>query len=610
MNQSGIQKTVGAMLLASGATLAIVILAGGTIPRFTNNEFESIATSPMAATAGALARPNMQQQPNQLPSQNGYPETRPTVSPQAYPVSNGQMGQASYIADSNYATPPNLVHHDARAHENLSYQVTSYPAIQHPNLPPRNQPQLNSNRAAAPQRAIPDYPLSQKLIQAQESREQAAFSSPVPRLAEPTPAKLPAYQPPETSVLTHVDSVSASPQQESNKAFSVLQTNFETRIQNPKSQPQPSAANLTSPIQVDKRSFMTKEVIIKNDTFDEALDETPVELVLEPTAKPATVSHPPQTNMPSRRRVDSQTEVNASKRIQYGESLARRRSHHAAREEFILALLMIANSHGNESANDAYTVRLVKGLAAMDEINDFASMRNRNGRDPQFQQAVYSHSTQILNGADLNLLSPRKAIDLYCGFSQSQIEQAIGFSTAGSKALHALGKLELKTPGTAPQQAATSQTRALVFFRSSLSVNPNNALCANDLGVLLFNMGRLREAEEALKRSVESAQSREVWQNLAAVHGQQAASATTVDQRNGRLRMVQLAEREAQKFQNDPRQRGLADTEWATTNDFQNNAAFPDTVAHRNSTGDAATSQPEGARVKAVSFLQKVTGWN
>jgi predicted Zn-dependent protease len=271
---------------------------------------------------------------------------------------------------------------------------------------------------------------------------------------------------------------------------------------------------------------------------------------------------------------------------------------------------MIANSHGNESANDAYTVRLVKGLAAMDEINDFASMRNRNGRDPQFQQAVYSHSTQILNGADLNLLSPRKAIDLYCGFSQSQIEQAIGFSTAGSKALHALGKLELKTPGTAPQQAATSQTRALVFFRSSLSVNPNNALCANDLGVLLFNMGRLREAEEALKRSVESAQSREVWQNLAAVHGQQAASATTVDQRNGRLRMVQLAEREAQKFQNDPRQRGLADTEWATTNDFQNNAAFPDTVAHRNSTGDAATSQPEGARVKAVSFLQKVTGWN
>lgn len=610
MNQLGIQKTAGAMLLASGATLAIVILFGGTVQRFTSTEFQPVANTPTPGTSSALTWTNRLQQPNQWAPQNGYPETRQSSAPrQGYPVTNGHTQQVSYIADSNYATAPNLVHHHgARAHQNHSYQVTSYPAIEQPTLSQPNQLQANPNRAVAPRRAIPDYPLSQKLIRAHESLEEVTLSGPGPGLAEPTPATRPANELSETSGLAHVELAPASPRQESGEAFSVLQTNFETQIQKPDSHL--SAANLTSQIRIGKGGFKTKEVVIKNDTFDEALDETPVELAVEPTAKPAASLHSLQPTTLPRRPVNPQTEVNANKRIQYGESLARRRSYHAAREEFILALLMIANSHGNESANDAHAGRLVQALAAMDEINDFASMRNRDGRDPQFQQTVYSHNTRILDGVDLNLLSPRKAIDLYCGFSQSQVEQAIGFSNAGSKALHALGKLELKATGTDPQHGSTSQTKALVFFRSSLSVNPKNALCANDLGVLLFNMGRLNEAEEALKRSLGSAQSREVWKNLASVHSQRAANATTVDQRNSQLRLVQLAEHEAQKFLNDPRQRGLADTEWATTNDFQNKAAFPDTVVQRASSGDAETSQPGGARVKAVSFLQKVTGWN
>jgi hypothetical protein len=143
-----------------------------------------------------------------------------------------------------------------------------------------------------------------------------------------------------------------------------------------------------------------------------------------------------------------------------------------------------------------------------------------------------------------------------------------------------------------------------------MSVNPSNHICANDLGILLYDMGRLNEAEEVLRQSLGSAQSRLVWSNLASVHHQQASLATNTDQRNQHLRLAQMAAAEAQKFQNDPRARGLADDEWATSTDFQKNAAFPDTVVQGASTSVEERDQRGGAREKAVSFLQKVTGVN
>jgi len=237
-------------------------------------------------------------------------------------------------------------------------------------------------------------------------------------------------------------------------------------------------------------------------------------------------------------------------------------------------------------------------------------MRNSNGHDQRFHQTVRSHQTPVLAGTDLNKISPMKASDLYCGFAQSQIEQAIGYSTAGSKALHALGKLETVASNTSSQGASTSQTKALVFLRAALSVNPANALCANDLGVLLFNMGRLNEAEETLRGSLRHSQSKIAWNNLAAVHKQQASLATSGDQRNQQLRLANMAQQEASKFQNDPRDRGLADKQWATTSDFQNNAAFPDTVVQPASGSTDENPEPNSGRVRAVSFLQKVTGWN
>ena len=616
MKQSGTHKTLGAMLLASGATLAIVIVGGEVFQVLKGTEFRPVATAPASEATSFLTQAfsTQSQRQNGYSANSGNSESGRNSRPQqASNMTSGQARQVSYVADSNVVVGANLNRPATGSHKNHSYQVTNYPAIQHSNLPTPDQSQAgqlqtNPDPPIAPQRATPDYPPSQKLVAQADSRSHVILSEPTPMTGTPTPATRPANGAAEMSVLTHVDPAPTSVNEESDRATSVLQTSFETRIEKPSSSV--SAPHLASPIQADKQGFITKEVTIKNHTFEATLDETPTELMLEPTAQATpNVRSVQPTTMP-RQRVNPQVDSRARERIKYGDSLARRRSFYAAREEFILSLLLISNSHGDESTNNAHAERLAQALTAIDEVEDFTSMRNRNGRDPQFQQTVRSHKTQLLAGTDLSMTSPRKAIDLYCGYAQSQIEQAIGFSAAGSEALHALGKLELMAPNTSPQHSTTSQTRALVFFRAALSVNGSNALCSNDLGVLLHNMGRLDEAEESLRHSLGSNQSRLVWTNLASVHNQQASTATTPDQRNQQIRLAQMAEREAQKFQDDPRQRGLADTEWATTNDFQNKAAIPDTVVQRASTGDMQTQQPSGARVKAVSFLQKVTGWN
>ena len=567
-----------------------------------------VETAGTSAWAMAHSQPQAWQSQNERPSQTAYPGTNwNSHSQQTNQAMMGQAKQVSYVAESNFADESNAYQTERGPLQNQSHQVTDYPSIEYSNLPQPTQPQTYPNSPAASQRAVPNYPPSRRLARTEQAPARTIVTPPAMQPAEPTLAQRPSSSVPAHSEIARESSVLEKTAQEtsvleSDESFSVLQASFETRILKPDSRL--SAPHLTSQIRFDKQGLTEPSVTVEN--------EQPTELMQkpEPSAKPMLAPGAAQGSMLPRQRANPQVEVNARKRIQYGESLSRRRSFYAAREEFILALLLVSNSHGNESTNNAYSDRLAKALTALDEVGDFKSMLNRNGHDPQFQQTIRSHKTQLFAGANLTTISPRKAIDLYCGFAQSQAEQAIGFSAAGSEALHALGKLELMAPDTSSLHASSGQTKALVFFRASLNVNPSNALCANDLGILLFNMGRLNESEEALRHSLASAQSRVVWSNLASVHTQQASLATAPDQRNEQLRLAQMAETQAQKFQNNPRDNGLAGNEWATTSDFQNNAAIPDTAVQGASRNINENTQPGGAREKAVSFLQKVTGLN
>lgn len=319
------------------------------------------------------------------------------------------------------------------------------------------------------------------------------------------------------------------------------------------------------------------------------------EIEMAPTAAPSNSNRVQQRPVLKRQRANPQVENRALEHVRYGQSLTRRRSYYAAREEFVRALLLVSSSYNREVNSAIYPERLALALTAIDEAGDF-QLGN--------QQKLLSHTSGLIAPQDIATVPPMNAVGLYSSFAQSQIEQAIGYSAAGSEALHALGKLESIAPESTGN-GRTRQTRTLVFFRAAVNVNPSNSVCANDLGVLLFDMGRLQDAENALKMSVGSSPSQMAWNNLAAVHGQRAASSPPGKERDHQLWLSSVATKEAQAFVGNSQNIRSANGEWATATEFRDNAAFPDTVMENVSGGiENISAQPA-----AASLMQKVKGW-
>ena len=339
---------------------------------------------------------------------------------------------------------------------------------------------------------------------------------------------------------------------------------------------------------------------------DPAMPQAAVPTQVAPTSRAMGMSM--QQPVLPRLRVNPQVEARAQEHIDYGESLARRNSYMAAREEFALALLMIARSHKAQSGPSAYSNRLAQGLTALDEAADLIGLNNERSQDSVFQQKVRSHKTRLISPEDIGNISATKALDYYFGYAQSQIEQAIGHSAAGSAALHALGKIESRNSENNRRGDWTGQARSLVFFRAAMNCNPANAVCSNDLGVMLHNMGRLKEAERAFKASLNSSPTRLGWANLAAVHSQLAVNAQVAEERDRQMHLARTAAMQAERYGSGAGN-GIAGEQWATTNEFHNNAAFPSVT-----TQSVPESRQQISNLRKVStaetFRQKINGWN
>lgn len=329
------------------------------------------------------------------------------------------------------------------------------------------------------------------------------------------------------------------------------------------------------------------------------------EIEIDPRPASASVVGALSQPVLEKRQVNPKVEIRAREHIQYGESLARRRAFHAAKEEFILALVMIANSHNRADQSGSHQNRFFQALTALDELNDLVLLRSERDGEGLLELKIRSHKTQLIAPENIANTSPTQAIDLYCSFAQSQIEQAIGFSVAGSEALHALGKLESSVPEAGTNRVGIGQTRGLVLYRAAMGVNPGNAVCSNDLGVLLFEMGGLRAAQEAFRTSLGRSQSQLGWANLARVHQDLASSATTNEERERQNWLATLAVREAQNLSGNPGSTG-ARAQWATVGEFQNNAAIPEASWQPNS--QSPVEKP-AATSRVGALLQKVREW-
>ena len=561
------QKLFGGILLASGLALVLIVLADNPEQEFkrwpveSSNQVELAKAKPSGPiTLGDQAKLNPERQRiraqllQSLQAQAEIPKVKPPRSHAEYPMSqrlvrNEHQQREERQQQASQLKRPRVQQAKGRLINDPNVQQTSFRAM----IPPADL-------------LIRDVPVAEPVQSMPEPVQ--AMPEPVQSMPEPVQAM------PEP-VQAMPEPVQAMPEQ-------VRQT--------PKPVQQIPKPDARMPVRDVPAVRVDKQVRKVNWA----------EIEMESVLNTETTFQPLQRPMLARLRANPQTEARAREHIRYGQSLARRRAYFAAREEFIRALLLISSSYNTEANFGAYPERFAQALTAMDEAGDFVFPGNGANRGSLYQQKILSHQSRLISPEAITTTSPMKAFGLYASFAQAQIEQSIGMSAAGSEALHALGKLESIAPETNAKQDGTRQAKTLIFYRAAHNIDPSNAVCANDLGVLLFETGSLPEAEEALKRSIGSSPTQRGWKNLAAVHSQRAAVATDPQQRNHQLWLAGEASKEAQAFLANPGNGQLVDGQWATASDFQNNAAFPESVLQK------APSQGSG---RSATLMQKVKGW-
>jgi tetratricopeptide (TPR) repeat protein len=199
-----------------------------------------------------------------------------------------------------------------------------------------------------------------------------------------------------------------------------------------------------------------------------------------------------------------------------GFRLAERGALFTARAELRQALRLSAAALDDQRNTGAHSRALNNGLRALSEVQDFLAVVRATGRAGRSVEAIaQSHQTPILHGEPSEDLSASLAVERYLSYAQEQLAVAAGDLQPAASALYALGKLEM---AAATDIGSLESSRAAVYLQAALIVNPQHALAANELGVLLARHGRLPEAKAALSHTLRIASLPAAWRNLSIVH--------------------------------------------------------------------------------------------
>jgi tetratricopeptide (TPR) repeat protein len=117
-------------------------------------------------------------------------------------------------------------------------------------------------------------------------------------------------------------------------------------------------------------------------------------------------------------------------------------------------------------------------------------------------------------------ISPVVAMQQYHRYAQQQLALSTGGSPVGAEALFALGKIHMAFGRPSSTAERMYGPKAITYLSAALTVDPQHALAANELGVLYARFGKWQEAREALRQSIVFRPMPEAWQNLSVVHEQ------------------------------------------------------------------------------------------
>ncbi len=209
---------------------------------------------------------------------------------------------------------------------------------------------------------------------------------------------------------------------------------------------------------------------------------------------------------------------NADINTQRAFELAGKRAYFTARTEFIRSLRMLSEALDVHSGTQSHGQALAAGLLALEEADEFVPRGDHLEAGIDVPAIVSGHGTPVLKDTDASSISSLEARQKYYTFAQQQLAQSIGNEVAGSMALYGLGKLHTVLGEQRHASIPSSKSKAVVFHQAALLAVPQNALAANEMGVLMAQYGRLEASRELLLHSLRIAPLPTTWHNLSVVH--------------------------------------------------------------------------------------------
>lgn len=227
----------------------------------------------------------------------------------------------------------------------------------------------------------------------------------------------------------------------------------------------------------------------------------------------------------------------ASTHLNYGKTLARKGATASARNEFLNALAVIAQSRDLRLGGKDHANALNQAVLVLAEAEDLFGKPGSSNLDADVATVSAGHLSRILDPAVAQQLTRADALNAYQEFARRNLQEACGRNWLASETFYALGRLHNLLSLADPAQQPCELSKSLTFHQAALSADANNFASANELGVLLARQGQLEEAKRLLIHSVTLSPRRETWTNLATVH-----------QRLGEARLAQLAAAEAKSL--------------------------------------------------------------
>lgn len=201
----------------------------------------------------------------------------------------------------------------------------------------------------------------------------------------------------------------------------------------------------------------------------------------------------------------------------YGQTLARRGATHAARDEFVAALRLVAESLDQQNGTRNFTDLLYRAFTAVDEADDFVNQTSET-YGLKITEICRGHRTNILDIESTRTMTPQRAMQAYYSYAERCLLDACGKQAVAAAPFYSLGKSFAVGPESDSSGAGLNLPKSMIMFRLAIAVNPSDFQSRNELAVLLARNGRWDQAKGHLVRSLQVKQTPAAWHNLATVH--------------------------------------------------------------------------------------------